>query len=331
VKKNLERNNILYKLVFISNGNELKDHYPNHPNSKNAIGTTFGVFHILELIGFGFLHPFSPLIPDLREVELLLNNFYEKNEIEFFEKPSFEARGTHLHTQHPIELTEYLNGFGKNLSQQSIHWEVMKPKYELFLEWMVANKQNRLEWYLLWAECNSTFKLKKAWKEYGDSTLRQERLKIMVNLGHEFGLAVGIVAPFVFMQQHSWMLIRKSGTIEFEIGQIKNHIDWLMKTDIDFITAEMGQSEFVPSDSKRMIRWFDESLKYLHAKYHRKGFYTKIHISSDQYAQEFNDPWTGKPPINFNFIPYYADKRLGVMPHTVQVYALDDPAPTLVS
>jgi hypothetical protein len=159
VKKNLQRNNILYKLVFVSNGNELKDYYPNHPNPKNALGTTFGVFHILELIGFGFLHPFSPLIPDLKEMEIQLNNLYEKNEIEFFEKPSFDARGTHLHTQHPIELTEYLNGFGKNLSQHHSHWEIMKPKYELFLEWMVANKQNRLEWYLLWAECNSILKL----------------------------------------------------------------------------------------------------------------------------------------------------------------------------
>ena len=33
-------------------------------------------------------------------------------------------------------------------------------------------------------------------------------------------------------------------------------------------------------------------------------------------------------PLNFNFLPHFADARLGVMPHTVQHYALDDPAPT---
>lgn len=31
-----------------------------------------------------------------------------------------------------------------------------------------------------------------------------------------------------------------------------------------------------------------------------------------------------------NFLPYYADSSLGIMPHTVQFYTFDDPAPTYV-
>ncbi|CAE7424544.1 unnamed protein product, partial [Symbiodinium microadriaticum] len=41
-------------------------------------------------------------------------------------------------------------------------------------------------------------------------------------------------------------------------------------------------------------------------------------------CQDHMDPRTGDP-INFNFLPAYAHSSLGVMPHTVQVYGLDDP------
>lgn len=30
--------------------------------------------------------------------------------------------------------------------------------------------------------------------------------------------------------------------------------------------------------------------------------------------------------MNFNFLPYYADPRLNIFPHTVQFYTFDDPA-----
>ena len=33
-------------------------------------------------------------------------------------------------------------------------------------------------------------------------------------------------------------------------------------------------------------------------------------------------------PLNFNFLPYYAHKGLGVFPHTIQPYSLDDPTGT---
>lgn len=41
----------------------------------------------------------------------------------------------------------------------------------------------------------------------------------------------------------------------------------------------------------------------------------------------YRDPDTNQV-LNFNYLPYYAVKEVGVLPHTVQVYSLDDPAPT---
>ena len=36
-------------------------------------------------------------------------------------------------------------------------------------------------------------------------------------------------------------------------------------------------------------------------------------------------------PLNFNFLPHYADKKLAVLPHTVELYSLDDPGTDLRS
>jgi hypothetical protein len=44
-----------------------------------------------------------------------------------------------------------------------------------------------------------------------------------------------------------------------------------------------------------------------------------------QFCEEFPDPITGEP-INFNFLPIYADPRLLLWPHTVQMYSYGDPA-----
>jgi hypothetical protein len=60
---------------------------------------------------------------------------------------------------------------------------------------------------------------------------------------------------------------------------------------------------------------------------HNAPAYIKAHCSTGQTADPYTDPKTGGP-LNFNFLPHYADARLGVMPHTVEIYGLDDPAPT---
>lgn len=60
--------------------------------------------------------------------------------------------------------------------------------------------------------------------------------------------------------------------------------------------------------------------------WHRES-YTKVHCSTNQFCTETNedgsvkypDPRTGEP-INFNFLPTYAENTLGAMPHTVQVH-----------
>ena len=55
-------------------------------------------------------------------------------------------------------------------------------------------------------------------------------------------------------------------------------------------------------------------LPHIHS-YHT---HTTHFTQTDTGAYKYPDPRTGEP-INFNFLPTYADAGLGVMPHTVQV------------
>jgi hypothetical protein len=111
------------------------------------------------------------------------------------------------------------------------------------------------------------------------------------------------------IQQHCWRLIRNFTNIEEEeITQIKKQIDFVFKTNVDYLVGNMGTTEFTPTNATKNLIWMNETTKYIHEKYHRKSFYITNHISTGQNIFEFNDPWTGKPPINFNFISYYAGK-----------------------
>jgi len=108
------------------------------------------------------------------------------------------------------------------------------------------------------------------------------------------------------------------------ILSIRSKVDWWIDAGFDFISTENGFSEFMSGNCTTMLSWMDELTRYTNDVYGKEVF-IKIHISTGQYCEEFTDPVTGGP-LNFNYLPIYADQRLGILPHTVQMYALDDPA-----
>src|SRR5262249_47191976 len=108
-------------------------------------------------------------------------------------------------------------------------------------------------------------------------------------------------------------------------AQIDSHLDYLAGAGFDYLSTEIGTSEFTATDDMRTVAWLNEATSHMAGL--GKPAYVKIHVSSGQTAQHYQDPDTGGP-LNFNFLPHYAAPRLGIMPHTVEVYGLDDPAPT---
>jgi hypothetical protein len=99
-----QRENVLY---VMSNGLPLDSHrHKNISFNKEDVhyGAITAAYYILELFGFAFLHPLEPIYPHqlaMNASESLLN---------VTETPYWPERAFHIHTQHPLELTEVLQG-----------------------------------------------------------------------------------------------------------------------------------------------------------------------------------------------------------------------------
>ncbi len=288
--------------IYLTRGNDGAQHdlTPQGP----PIGDLYGAYALLEALGMRFLHPLEPTVAPVESLP----------ELDLQEAPHWPVRTWHIHTQHPLELTHVLNGWGPDGPEDEIGWRSLLPEWESFLEWAIANRQNRVEWFLLMAD---------SWQAFADSAERQQRLQQLVQMAHDWGIAVGIDAPIAFRQQHAWIMLREKGN---ETGQIHGAIDWLMAAGFDYLEIEMGYSEFTHPSAEKMLEWMNTATRYATSVYN-KPTYVKVHCSQDQIAKNFLDPETGAP-LNFNFLPYYADPALGVMPHTVQYYDLDGPAYT---
>ncbi|MBU1431575.1 hypothetical protein KKF91_13615 [Myxococcota bacterium] len=273
------------------------------------LGAGFAAFAALEALGFAFLHPLDPLIPEGLPAA--------PPALDISEAPRWRIRGMQLHTMHPIELCDLLNGWGPGGVEDAEGWAEMLPEWSRYLAWSLANRQNRVHWVLLHAEGYAAF---------ADGPEHLARLGRLVDMAHDFGVLVGVDVPIALHQQHAWRLIREEGELEDELAQIRARVDHLMGAGFDYLATESGSSEFTSPDAARMLAWMDTLAAHLDEA-HGKPAYIKIHASTGQAAEGFEDPETGAP-LNFNFLPHYADPRLGVYPHTVQHYALDDPAPT---
>jgi hypothetical protein len=92
-------------LAIVSDGlplNQRKHANVSFDTQRVHYGAVVGAYAALEQIGFGFLHPLAPSVPHrLRAPAHVLD---------VVESPYWSERAFHLHTQHPLELTEVLQG-----------------------------------------------------------------------------------------------------------------------------------------------------------------------------------------------------------------------------
>jgi hypothetical protein len=278
-------------------------------SAHGNLGTAYAAYALLEQLGFAFLHPLAPVVPATLA--------FPASPIDVAESPAWRVRGVHLHTMHPLELTQLLEGFGPGGIADDAGWSARLPEWDSFLEWMLANRQNRVEWALLWAS---------DWADFADGEPRQQRLATLVEHAHARGISVGADAPLALQQQHGYRLVRQTGDLTSEKQQIDQHLDWVFGAGFDYLSTESGTTEFTSSSASETLAWMNEAASYASTA-HGAPSYIKAHCSTGQVADGYPDPVTGNP-INFNFLPHYADARMGVMPHTVEIYGLDDPAPT---
>jgi hypothetical protein len=282
-------------------------------------GRAYGVYAQLQRhFGAHFLHPLQSTAPPAGESSGIACGVRPGRVNDSrTDAPARTVRGVHYHTQHPLEFTELLNGF----DSPDASWEAMfDNEYAALLEWVLAHGGERLEWLLLAAD---------AWKDFVWSDLRRQRMQALVLRAHEFGLAAGVDVGVALVQQHMWPLVQNSSSPEDPVeAQIRRHLAWLLDSPggFDYVSTESGFTEFTKPTCTEMLLWINLTTT-IAADEFGKPTWIKCHCSTEQVCPDYPDPRTGSP-INFNFLPVFADPRLGLYPHTVQMYTFDDPAPT---
>ena len=96
-------------------------------------GISFGLYGLLqEQLWFAFYHPKQQIIPSLTFWPLTEDFVWEA-------RPRFDKKGFHLHTMHPLELTEPL------LNPDCPNGIAQIKEY---IDWLVRNQQNYFEFNL---------------------------------------------------------------------------------------------------------------------------------------------------------------------------------------
>lgn len=218
------------------------------------IGAGACAYAMLEMLGFTFLHPLSPYTPSSLALDV-------DAPLSVTENPYWKTRTWHIHTQHPLEFTEVLNGFDAPMFSEGESscakgrycetWEDMFANLDGLFEWLIANRQNRVEVLLL-----GNAKWDK-WNDLSTGTARQDRLRRVTALSHEFGILIGADIPLANLQQHGMAMVSMRDDFDTQKKDIEASVDWAIAADFDFISTESGLSEFTKPTCQLMLQLFE--------------------------------------------------------------------------
>jgi hypothetical protein len=267
-------------------------------------------YHLLEIMGVAFLQPLQPTVPlatPLGDSDAAHAAFCGIGTVE---SPQWPLRGWHYHTQHPLELTDVLNGFD-SIGEDGVSvapWSSLVQGVDLFFQWALANKLNYVEWLLLYAD---------EWGDFASSGERQRRLRHLTDLGRNLTLMTSADVPIALRQQHSWYMIKNAEDADWK-EQIDNRLAWVLDgAGFDMLGTESGSTEFTHTACSQMLAWINYTAAVCSSK--GKPALIKCHCSDAGTCPEFGNN------TNFNFLPEFAVTDMGILPHTVQTFGFGDP------
>lgn len=260
-------------LLITANGQPIMDAMsPALDVTKYNYGAITGTYATLELLGFAFLHPLSPYIP----TGLSLAD----TSVDIVESPYWPKRIWHVHTEHPLEFTEVLNGFDVPLTGGCVAdrpceaWEDMFANLDGLFEWLVANRQNRVETVLLGSP---------KWGEITSGDKRHSRLSQLAALAHQYSILIGADVAIANRQQHGWYMIHLYTSDEQQKKDIEDRLDWLFSAGYDFVSTEAGLSEFTKPSCDQMLTLFNIYTNYGTSDYFSmsiNNIYSCEHVAS---------------------------------------------------
>lgn len=187
--------------------------------SADTLGWVYGLYALLsEKHGFAFYHPKETY----RVATAHLPSWKRLGG-----KPHFIWRGFHLHTQHPLELTEALHDPAFPEGEKLVR---------AYIDWLVRNGQNYFEFCLLrsvdWAR----------WVPYFASIVAYAR---------ERGISVGVDLSLRMQQQRAFQLLPRYALSKRRY--MREKLQALAAIGIDRINVELTSAEFVGRDWGRWI------------------------------------------------------------------------------
>lgn len=192
-------------------------------------GVSFGLYGLMqEQLGFLFVHPRQTVVPNLESWPLPQNFTWKAT-------PRFDKKGFHLHTQHPLELTEQL----LDETQPNALADVKQ-----YIDWLARNGQNYFEFNLL-EGIN-----RKNWPAHA---------KAFVEYGQSRGIIMGVDVSLHMVQQKAFMLyVGAPKSFKGKKKQIKENLAWLFQAPWNVINMEFSTTEFTEGDpiEKEELRLF---------------------------------------------------------------------------
>jgi len=168
-------------------------------SAPSNMGLVYGLYGLLqEKLGFRFYHPKDTYIP-------LHNKWPLAERFSFKAEPRFAKRGFHIHTMHPMELTEQLHSDMEGTALGDI---------KEYVDWLVRNGQNVMQFWLL-----RTVDREK-WPAYA---------KQYVEYAKKRGVLIGAVISLSTLQQKAFQAVNLLNPMHSYKNQIDKNLTWLMQ------------------------------------------------------------------------------------------------------
>lgn len=257
--------------------------------AANQYALAAGLYGLLqEVLGFSFYHPRETLVPDLKTFPL-------EDGFTYHSTPRFDVTGFHLHTQHPLELTEALHNVNYPNGQELIRE---------YIDWCARNRQNYFEFNLL-EGIN-----RKQWPAYA---------KQFVDYAHERGVMAGVDLSLHMIQQKAFQLYRfPFKSFRTKKNQIRRNVEMLCEAHWDAWDVEFSTTEFSKGNKKQKQKLQLFLLNELKRK--------NVKLMGREHVVKEEKMLSGKVKEDaaFDSLQTALDKQRTMLVHTVMFYTLTD-------
>jgi len=207
--------------------------------TRSPQGASFALYGLLqEKLGFRFYHPKRTLIPHHVSWPLPARFSWQA-------APRFDKKGFHLHTLHPIELTEQLHNPGRPNSLDDVRE---------YVDWLVRNQQNVMQFYLLRGVD------RERWTGHARS---------IVDYAHRRGVLAGVEISVAMLQQKAFQTVKLLRPGPYR-RQIDRNLAWLFQAKWDFVTIEPTMGEYLPDLASLKSELTAYLMREVAERYHAK-------------------------------------------------------------